>query len=100
MFVNVGRFQFRPMGQDEQQKLMQRIQQDVRPLARDAPGFRGLYCARPSSDEVMMVWLWDSERDWEAALAGLGPSLQEYIVPNLSQPPDRAGGEVVIQVTP
>jgi hypothetical protein len=25
MFVNVGRFRFRPMGQDEQQSLMQRI---------------------------------------------------------------------------
>ncbi|MBI4277680.1 MAG: antibiotic biosynthesis monooxygenase [Armatimonadetes bacterium] len=100
MFVNVGRFRFRPMGQDEQQRLMQRIEQDVPPIARESPGFRGVYFVRPSDDEVMAVWLWDSQADWEAALARFGPLLQEYVIPNLTQPPERVGGEVVIQVTP
>jgi heme-degrading monooxygenase HmoA len=69
MFVNVGRFHLRPMGEDEQQTMMQRMEQDMPPIARESPGFRGLYLARPSDDEVMTVWLWDSEGDWEAALA-------------------------------
>ena len=100
MFVNVGRFRFRPMGQDEQRSLMLRIEQDVPPIAWESPGFRGVYFARASDDELMTVWLWDSEADWEAALARFGPLLQEYVVPNLAQPPERVGGEVVIQVTP
>jgi hypothetical protein len=48
----------------------------------------------------MTVWLWDSEGDWEAALARFGPLLQEYVVPNLAQPPERVGGEVVVQAMP
>ena len=100
MFVNVGRFHLRPMDQDEQQSLVQRMEQDMPPIARESPGFRGLYLARPSDDEVMTVWLWDSEADWEAALARFGPLLQEYVIPNLAEPPERVGGEVVIQATP
>ncbi len=76
------------------------MEQDVPPIARDSPGFRGVYFARASDDELMTVWLWDSKADWEAALARFGPLLQEYVVPNLAQPPDRVDGEVVLQVTP
>ena len=100
MFVNVGRFRFRPMGQDEQQSLLLRIEQDTPPIARESPGFRGVYFARPSDDELMTVWLWDSAADWEAALARFGPFLQQHVVPNLAQPPERVGGEVVLQVMP
>ena len=100
MFVNVGRFRFRPMDQDQMQGIIQRIEQDVPPVARDSAGFRGVYFARLSDDELMAVWLWDSEADWDAALARFGPLLQEYVVPNLVQPPDRVGGDVVVQVTP
>ena len=100
MFVNVGRFHFRPMGQDERQSMLQHIEQDVPPIARASAGFRGVYFARPSDDEVMAVWLWDSAADWEAALPRFGPSLQASIVPHLAQPPERVGGEVVVQVTP
>ena len=56
---------------------------------------RGVYFVRPSDDELMAVWLWDSEADWDAAFPRFGPSLQEYVVPSLAQPPDRAGGDVV-----
>ena len=100
MFVNVGRFHFRPMNVDEQQDLLRRMEADIPPLARESPGFRGVYCARPSPDEVLMVWLWDSEADWNAALAKFGPALQEYVIPNLAQPPERVSGEVVLQATP
>ena len=100
MFVNVGRFRFRPMGQDERQSLMQRIEQDIPPTARESPGFRGVYFARLSDDELMTVWLFDSQAAWEAALPRFGPLLQQYVVPNLAQPPERVGGEVVVQVTP
>jgi hypothetical protein len=100
MFVNVGRFRFRPMGQDEQQRLMQSIEQDIPPMARQSPGFRGVFFARVSDDELMTVWLWDSEADWEAALARMGPLLQQHVVPHLAQPPERLGGEVVAQVMP
>jgi hypothetical protein len=100
MFVNVGRFRFRPMAQDERERMVQRIEQDVSPIARESPGFRGVYFARASEDELMAVWLWDSAADWEGALPRFGPALQEYVVPNLAQPPERVGGEVVVQVTP
>jgi hypothetical protein len=59
------------------------------PIARESPGSRGLYLARPSDDELLTVWLWDSEADWEAALARFGPLLQEYVVPNLAEPEQR-----------
>ena len=100
MFVEVGRFRFRPMGQDEQRSLMQRMEQDVPPIARESPGFRGVNFVRLSDDELMTVWIWDSSADWEAALARFGPVLQEYVVPNLAQPPERVGGEIVLQVAP
>ncbi len=100
MFVNVGRFRFRPMSQDEQQRLMQSIEQDIPPIARESPGFRGVYFARLSDDELMTVWLWDSEADWDAALARMGPLLQQHVVPHLAQPPERVGGDVVAQVMP
>jgi hypothetical protein len=100
MFVNVGRFRFRPMGQDERQSMMQRMEQDVPPIARESHGFRGVYFASVSEDELMTVWLWDSQADWDAALARFGPLLQEYVVPNLAAPPERVDGEVVFQATP
>jgi hypothetical protein len=99
VFVNVGRFQFRPMAQDEMQRVIDRMEQDVPPIARASQGFRGVYFARPSDDEVLAVWLWDSSADWETALPRFGPALQEYVVPNLAQAPERVGGEVVLQAT-
>jgi hypothetical protein len=48
----------------------------------------------------MTVWLWDTEADWEAALARMGPLLQQHVVPHLAQPPERVSGDVVAQVTP
>ena len=75
MFVNVGRFRFRPMGQDEQQSLVQRFEQDLPPMARESPGFRGVHFVRLSDDEVMTDWPWDSEADWDAAQARFGPFL-------------------------
>ena len=100
MFVNVGRFHFRPMGQDEKQRLVQRIEEETPPIVQGSPGFRGVYFARASDDELLTVWLWDNEADWDAALARFGPLLQEYVVPNLAEPPERTGGEIVLQVTP
>ena len=82
------------------QGIIQRIEQDVPPIAWDSTGFRGVYFARVSDDELMAVWLWDSEADWDTALPRFGPSLQEYVVPSLAQPPDRVGGDVVVQATP
>jgi hypothetical protein len=52
------------------------------------------------ADELMAVWLWGSAAHWDAALARFGPLLQEYVVPNLAGPPERVGGEVVVQATP
>ncbi len=100
MFVVVGRFRFRPMGQQERHRMIQRWEQDFAPLARESPGFRGVQFVRPSDDEVMTVWLWDSEADSQAAQARFGPFLQQHVVPNLAGPPERVGGEVVLQVTP
>ena len=79
---------------------MHRMEQDLPSIAREGPGFRGLNLVRLGDNELMTIWLWDREEDWDAAQPRFGPSLQEYIVPNLAQPPDRLGGEVVFQVMP
>jgi hypothetical protein len=101
MFSMVGRFRFRSLGDDEQQSLMQRIEQDAVPIIRESPGFRDLrLVVRPADNELMTVWLWDSEADWDAALVKLGPFIQENLAPDLAQPPERLGGEVATQVTP
>jgi hypothetical protein len=100
MFSMVGRFRFRSLSDDEQRSLMERIQQDALPIIRESPGFRDLrLVVRPADNELMTVWLWDSEADWEAALGRLGPFIQANFAPELSQPPERLGGEVATQVT-
>lgn len=99
MFLNVGQFQFRSMDQRERQHLMQRMEQDIPATARECRGFRAVYFAWVSDDELMTTWLFDSAADWDAALARFGPLLQEYVVPNLAQPPDRVSGDVVLRAT-
>jgi hypothetical protein len=89
MFVVVGRFRFRRMGQDEQQSMLQRWEQDFAPIARESPGFRGVHFVWLSDDEMMTDWHWDSEADWDAAQARFGPFLRQHVVPNLAQPPER-----------
>lgn len=101
MFSMVGRFRFRSFNDAEQQSLMQRIEQDAVPIIRESPGFRDVrLVVRSEDNELMTVWLWDSEADWDAALAKLGPFIQENFAPNLAQPPERLGGDVATQVTP
>jgi len=100
MFAVVGRFRFRPMSPVEQQRLVQRMEQDMPPIAQESPGFRGLHVVRASDEELLNLWLWDREADGEAAQPRFGPALQAYVVPNLAQPPERVGGEVVLQVMP
>ncbi len=101
MFSMVGRFRFRSLTDDEQQSLMQRIHQDAVPIIRESPGFRDLRLVfRPADNELMTVWLWDSEADWDVALGRLGPFIQANFAPDLAQPPERLGGEVATQVTP
>jgi hypothetical protein len=101
MFSMVGRFRFRSFGDAEQQSLMQRIEQDAVPIIRESPGFRDVrFVVRSADNELMTVWLWDSEADWDAALARLGPFIQENLAPHLAQPPERLGGDVATQVTP
>src|ERR1051325_11646820 len=101
MFSMVGRFRFSSLGEDEQQSLMQRIESDAVPIIRESPGFRDLrLVVRSPDNELMTVWLWDSEADWDAAVAKLGPFIQENFAPNLAQPRERLGGDVATQVAP
>jgi hypothetical protein len=100
MFVVVGRFRFRPMGREERQGMFQLWEQDFTPLARARPDFRGAEFIQLGDDEVMTVRRWDGAADWEAAQARFGPFLQQHVGPHLAQPPKRAGGEVVLHVTP
>jgi hypothetical protein len=100
MFVVVGRFRFRPLDQAEQQRLLDSIEQALAPLVRECSGFRGVVFARPADDEMMAVWRWDSAADWDAALARLGPYLQQHVIPHLAGPPERVGGEVIAEITP
>jgi hypothetical protein len=99
MFVVVGRFRFRPMDADAWQRLMQGIARDFAPIARACPGFRSVCFSRPTNDEVMTDWHWESAADWEAAQARFGPYLQEHVIPNLAQPPERVGAAVVVEIT-
>ena len=100
MFVVVGRFRFLPVAREEWNTRVQRWEQDFSPLARESPGFRGVEFVQLSDDEVMTVWHWESEADSQAAQARFAPFLQQHVVPHLAQPPERASGEVVLQVVP
>jgi hypothetical protein len=100
MFVVVGRFRFRSMNQDERQRMFQSWEQDFVPMVRACSGFCGVHFVQLSDDEVMTDWRWDSAADWEAAQPRFGPFLQQHVVPQLAQPPERFGGEVVLSVTP
>jgi hypothetical protein len=100
MYTVVGRFRFRPIGQDAMNSMMQGIAQDFAPIARECSGFRAVYFSRPSDDEVMTTWLWDHEADWGAAQARFGPYLAQHVIPHLAGPPDRVGAEVDVQITP
>jgi heme-degrading monooxygenase HmoA len=100
MFVVVGRFQFRPMGREEQQEMFRLWERDFTPLARGSAGFRGVDFVQLGDDEVMTVWRWDDAADWEAAQARFGPFMQQHVGPHLAQPPERFGGEVALHVAP
>ena|SRR5437667_3586317 len=100
MFVVVGRFRFRSMGQDERKSMLESWERDFAPIARESRGFRSVRFVQLNDEEVMTDWLWDSEADWDAAQARFGPFMQENVVPNLDGPPERVGGEVVLQITP
>ena len=100
MYIVVGRFKFRSMGQEERQGMYQAWEKDFTPLVRARPGFRSVQFIQLTADEVMTVWQWDSAADWEAAQAPFGPFLQQQVGPHLVQPPERATGEVVLEITP
>jgi hypothetical protein len=100
VFVVVGRFRFRSMSPDERRNMMDGWERDFAPIARESHGFRGVQFVQLSDDEVMTDWHWDSEADWDAAQARFGPFMQQHVVPNLAGPPERVGGEVVLQVMP
>ena len=100
MFVAVGRFRFRSMSEDERRAMIQLWERDFAPLARECGGFRSVSFVWLSDEEIMTDWHWDSQADWDAAQARFGPFLQEHVAPNLAQPPERAGGEVVLQIAP
>ena len=99
MYLNQGRFRFRPRTDEERKELLRVIRDEVPPIARESKGFRGVYFAAPTPDEVTTVWLWDTEADWQAALARFGPLLQRSVVPYLAEPPERVGGEAVLELT-
>ena len=99
MFVNVGRFHFRPMSQDEWQTLLHGIEQEFAPLPQEAQGFRGVHASRPGDNELMLVWFWESQADLVAAQPRFAPFLQAEVAPRLAQAPERTGGEIVFQVT-
>ena len=100
MYTVVGRFQFRPIGQEAMDAMMQGIRQEFSPIARACDGFRAVYFSRPSDQEVLTTWLWDSPADWEAAQARFGPYLAQHIVPHLAGPPDRVGAEIDVEILP
>jgi heme-degrading monooxygenase HmoA len=54
MFINVGRFRFRPLSEDECQRLVRSVDQEVSPIVRDSPGFRGFYVVRVQTDELIL----------------------------------------------
>jgi hypothetical protein len=100
MFSMVGRFHFRSLSNGEAETLAQRIDQDGLPIVRDCRGFRDFrLVVRPEDSEIMTVWLWDSEADWNAALERLGPFIQENFAPYLAGPPERLGGEIIQHFT-
>jgi hypothetical protein len=88
------------MGQDERQSMIRLWEQEFAPLARESPGFRGVHFAWLSNEDMLTDWHWDSEANWDAAQARFGPFLQQHVGPKLAGPPERLGGDVVLEITP
>src|SRR5262245_60400471 len=100
MFVVVGRFEFQPMSREERQRMIKEWDEVFSPLAKESPGFRGVQFVKLSDDDLMTVWQWENEADWDAAQARFGPYLQQHVAPHLAGPPERASGDVVMEVAP
>jgi heme-degrading monooxygenase HmoA len=98
MFAVVGRFTFQPVRQEERQRMTEEWDRGFSPLAKASPGFRGVQFVKLSDDEMMTVWQWENEADWDAAQARFGPYLQQHVAPHLSDPPERTSGPVVMEV--
>ena len=99
MFVSVSRFHFRTLDQDEARVLRRRAEHDIPRLLRDVPGFRAFYLSQVGDDEVLAVWLWESRDASEQALKQVGPWLLKQVLPVLDRPPERIGGDVLLEVT-
>jgi hypothetical protein len=100
MFVSVGRFHFRAMAADQRLVVVERMNESLPAAARESQGFRSLDMVQLSEDEMMTVWQWDNESDWDAAQGRIGPFIQEYVAPNLASPAERVGGDIVFQIRP
>ena len=97
MFILIGRYQFRPMTSDEKEDLMDKVNRDIPPIVKGSEGFHSVYFLWSDENELTAVWRWDSEKHWDAAFPKFAPPLSEYVIPNLTQAPERKGGEVVFQ---
>lgn len=92
MYAVNTHFQFRePMSENLRDAIVQNI---VDPLSK-APGFRGYYAMAPSDRDVVTFMVWDSQADAERYLEQVTPWMQQNVVPHLTNPPQRTGGEVV-----
>lgn len=99
MFINVGHFRFRDLSDDDRASMVQSFERDIPPILAESQGFRGVYFTWVAPDDLMAVWLWDREQDWDAAFPKFGPSLQENVIPHLAGPPDRASGMAIFEVS-
>ena len=98
MFVNVGHFRFGSLTDGDRQRMTASFERDIPPIVSGSPGFRGVYFTWVADDDLMAVWLWDQEADWDAAFPKFGPSLQENVIPHLAGPPSRASGDAFFEV--
>lgn len=100
MFVVVGRFRFQPMAPDARQRMVERLEQEFSPVARECRGLRSVRFVQLADDELLTDWHWDRAEDWEAAQPAFAPFLRDQVVPLLAGPPDRVMGDVVLEIAP
>lgn len=71
------------------------VQNIVDPLPK-SPRFRGYYAMAPSDRDVVTFIVWDSQADAARYTEQVSPWMPQNVVPHLTNPPQRTGGEVVV----
>ena len=77
-------------------KEIERLEQELPPLAAAQHGFRAVYWAQAGELEALTVSVWSTQADADAAFQAIGPWLGTMLGQMLAGPPERRVAEVLV----